>query len=102
MFFDGINLKTLVVVTFDSKADRRVLTRACAPMDYGPPSRGKDRSNRYHFWDFEPDGLVQPHPLSLKTAQINSMTPTSESFDPSGFVTWSTRWSYPRNWGTLS
>ena len=102
VFIDAIDSATLVVVEFFSKADGRMLVRACAPMDYAPPSRGRDRSHRYHFWDYESGGLLPPHPLSMLADQIRRMSPTSDRFDPGDFVTWPPRWSYPREWGRFS
>jgi hypothetical protein len=102
-FISGIGDCTKVVLTFVSKEDEGLrLTRTCAPMDYGPGSRTKDQSDRYHFWDYDSDSPTGRHTLSLLPGQIISIVPTEESFAPAEFVAWETAWHYPRDWGSFS
>jgi len=72
-------------------------------MDFGPSRRAKDKSDRYHFWDYESD--VRNHALSLLPAQILQIESVEESFDPAEFVTWNVMqspWFLQRNWGAFS
>jgi hypothetical protein len=97
----GLATRKKLVVTFFSKEDDHVLVRRCAPMDFGPSRRARDKSNRYHFWDYESD--EGPHVLSLLPDQVISMEATAERFDPAEFVTWRPiLWFYPRDWGAYS
>jgi hypothetical protein len=77
-----------------------VLSRVCAPMDYGPSRRGKDPSDRFHLWDFTSDTIA--HTLSLKPEQVVSIELLPDTFDPSEFVTWKPNWIVPRDWGVHS
>lgn len=92
-----------VRVTFRSKEDAgAVLVRRCAPMDYGPSTRVHDKSDRYHFWDFESDS-ARPHVLSLVASQIISVEVIESLFEPSSFVEWRTSWRIPRTtWGSYN
>ena len=101
-FIQSIHDKKKVRVIFFSKEDQSLETRLCAPMDYGPTQRkgAKDLRDKFHFWDYEsPDG---PHTLSLAADQIMSLEPTSLSFDPGEFVSWTPKWLIKRNWGAYS
>lgn len=101
-FIAAIHAKKKVRITFYSKEDGRDLTRLCAPMDYGPSRRTKDKTNRFHFWDYESD--KQEHTLSLLQDQIKSIEVLEDSFMPD-FVTWNTktsRWHVKRDWGAYS
>ncbi len=92
-------------MTFVSKEDAGLyLTRTCAPMDYGPSRRTKDRSDRYHFWDYDSDSPGGRHTLSLLPGQVVSIEEADEHFNPAEFVTWDPPydWFYPRDWGQFS
>lgn len=82
-------------VTFYSKEDRGVITRTCAPMDFAPSARSKDKSNRFHFWDYDSD--QGSHTLSLRPDQIVSMQFLQEKFVPT-FVSWRPNWVVSRTW----
>jgi len=100
-FIDGIHALTKVNLTWFSQDDGITMTRKCAPMDYGPSRRNlKVNPPRYHFWDYESD--EGPHTLSLTADQVGSISGTIESFSPADFVTWTTPWIYPRDWGEYS
>lgn len=100
IFLNALHDKRKVLVRFYSKEDGTVLSRVCAPMDYGPSRRVKDSSDRFHLWDFSSD--VKAHTLSLKLNQIVAMESLPDTFDPSLFVTWKPDWIVPRNWGIYS
>jgi len=101
VFTAGIASRTKVVLTFFSKDDGTVLVRCCAPMDFGPSRRARDKSNRFHLWDYESD--EHQHALSLLPDQVLSIQPTTERFDPAEFVTWRPiAWFYHRDWGAYS
>ncbi len=102
-FMRGIKGMRKIRLTFFSKEDRGQLVRTCAPMDFGPSRRAKDKSDRYHLWDFESD--TRNHTLGLPPTQIVSMELLSETFDPSDFVTWDVKaspWFVARDWGEHS
>jgi len=102
-FVSGIGDCKKVILTFFSKEDAGLqLTRTCAPMDYGSSSSAKNKSGRYHFWDYDSDSPSGPHTLSLLPEQIVSIVATEEPFTPAEFVTWETAWCYPRDWGEFS
>ncbi|MEZ8741081.1 hypothetical protein AB6E21_13685 [Photobacterium swingsii] len=99
-FIDSIHNKNKIIVTFFSKEDGRNLIRLCAPMDYGPSRRAHDKSDRFHFWDYESD--KKNHVLSLPQEQIIKMEFLDDEFCPSEFVTWNPNWFVHRNWGAYS
>jgi hypothetical protein len=101
VFITGIDDRRKVLLTFLSREDGdSQQMRTCAPMDFGPSNRAKDKSDRYHLWDY--DSADGPHTLSLLPSRIVSIAPTEEPFDPTEFVTWDPDWHYPRDWGNLS
>lgn len=99
-FLESILTKKKVMLTFYSKEDQQPLTRKCAPMDYGPSRRAKDKSDRFHLWDYESD--KKNHVLSLLPSQIIEIRALDESFEPSEFITWNCNWFFPRDWGKYS
>lgn len=99
-FINSIKSKKKIRLTFHSKQDGYSLTRLCAPMDFAPSSRAKNKDNRFHLWDYESD--TKNHTLSLLPSQIIQMEFTELSFEPSEFVKWLTNWSIQRDWGSLS
>jgi hypothetical protein len=91
-FISAIRDRRKVILTFVSKEDMgQRLTRTCAPMDYGPSGFAKNKSNRYHFWDYDSDSPSGRHTLSLLPTQVVSIVETAELFDPSEFVVWETK-----------
>ncbi|HEY2354303.1 MAG TPA: hypothetical protein VGH79_05315 [Gaiellaceae bacterium] len=101
IFIAALADQARVRLTFFSKEDGHELVRTCAPMDYGPSRRANDRSDRYHFWDYDSDQAR--HTLSLLANQIRSIERLAEDFDPTEFVTWSPiEWFVPRDWGVYS
>ena len=102
-FIQAIRDKRKVRVTFYSKEDGGLLTRKCAPMDYGPSRRAKQQNDRFHLWDYESD--IERHSLRLNPEQISKLEVLDEIFDPSEFITWDTTenpWFIPRDWGQYS
>ena len=99
-FLNALHGKYQVKVKFYSKEDGRSIVRVCAPIDYGPSRRSKDKSNRFHFWDFTSD--VGGHTLSLLPSQVQSINILSDPFNPSDFVRWRPKWKVPRDWGPYS
>jgi hypothetical protein len=102
-FIAAIHSRNKVRLTFYSKEDGSSIVRLCAPMDYGPSRRAANKDDRFHFWDYDSD--TKSHSLSLLPPQVVSIEVLSESFDPAGFVTWSTTtspWFVKRDWGAHS
>jgi hypothetical protein len=88
-FISGIDSCQKVVLTFVSKEDGgQHLVRTCAPMDYGPSRRTKNKSDRYHFWDYDSDSPEGRHTLSLLPEQVVAMDLSDELFDPAEFMAW--------------
>lgn len=69
-------------------------------MDYGPSRRAKDKSDRFHLWDYESD--KNNHVLSLLPSQIIEIRALDESFEPSEFITWNCNCFFSRDWGKYS
>jgi hypothetical protein len=99
-FFAAIHARHKLRVRFFSKEDGYVLTRTCAPMDYSPMRRAHDGRKRLHFWDYTSD--TGAHTLSLLPEQVRSIETLPVTFDPGEFVTWTPRWTTPRDWGRYS
>lgn len=99
-FIRAIHEKRKVRLTFYCKEDGCYLTRLCAPMDYGPSRRAREKNDRYHLWDYESD--ERNHVLSLDPSQVRNVEPVEERFDPAEFITWSTNWFVTRDWGRYS
>lgn len=99
-FKNAIYSKNKIELTFYSKEDGHQLKRLCAPMDFGPSRRARDKSDRFHLWDYESDKTN--HTLSLLPEQVISMVVVDKCFDPKEFVTWEPKWFTPRDWGDLS
>lgn len=102
-FILAIQNKRMVRVMFWSKEDNAVLVRMCAPMDFGPSRTAKDKSDRFHLWDYESDR--KNHVLSLLPSQVQKIEVTDDLFDPKDFVTWSLTkypWFVSRDWGAYS
>lgn len=102
-FLQAIRNRRKIELRFHSDEDGHPLTRKCAPMDYGPSRRAKDKTPRFHSWDYESDR--QQHTLSLLRGKIISMYLLDEEFDPAEFITWSvvaSPWFVSRDWGQYS
>lgn len=99
-FIDAIHSKNKVRLIFHSKEDSRQLVRTCAPMDFGPSRRARDKADRFHFWDYDSD--TGEHVLSLLQHQVTSIEVLALTFDPGEFVTWPPRWIITRDWGAYS
>ena len=99
-FISAIHSKNKLKVIFLSKEDGRHINRTCAPMDFAPSTQAKDKSNRFHFWDYNSD--TESHTLSLLQEQIVSLEILDEHFEPKEFVTWKTKWGIKRDWAAHS
>lgn len=102
-FIAAIHAKKKLRLTFYSKEDGTNLVRTTAPLDFGPSRRAADKSDRFHFWDYDSD--TARHVLSLLPEQVVSIEALPDTFDPAEFVTWSTTsspWFVARDWGVHS
>lgn len=84
IFLEAINNRQKIQLVFFSKEDNANLTRICAPFDIGPSRRAKDKSDRYHVWDYDSD--TERHVLSLLDVQVVSITVLEEQFDPADII----------------
>lgn len=103
IFIQAIHSKMKIRLVFFSKEDNQQIVRKCAPMDFGPSRRARDKNDRFHLWDYESDKFN--HVLSLLPMQVVQMDVLDEIFDPVEFVKWDTRnspWFVKRDWGGLS
>jgi len=101
-FIQAIKDKTKIRLTFYSKQDDMNVTRLCAPMDYGPSRKAKNKDDRFHLWDYESQSQTPFHTLSLLPEQIINMEFTELPFNPSEFINWPTNWFIKRDWGVYS
>ncbi|MCK4751838.1 MAG: hypothetical protein KAS75_00225 [Planctomycetes bacterium] len=89
---------------FYATNDSSFPVKICIPIDYNPGERTDDKSDYYHFWDF--DTGANKDPLALNSKQIEGMYLDKESFDPMEFITWKRnkyrQWFVTRNWGQFS
>lgn len=99
-FIQALVARHRLNVVFYSKRDAVELSAICAPLDYGPSRHARDKTPRYHFWDYTTD--EEAHQLSLPSEQILEIAPTDEPFDPGEFIYWEADWLYPRDWGAYS
>jgi hypothetical protein len=99
-FIAAIHSKNKIRLTFFSKEDRSLLIRTCAPMDFGASRHATNKSDRFHFWDYDSD--TKNHTLSLLPNQVKSIEILEQTFNPAEFVTWSPNWIVARDWGQYS
>ena len=102
-FIQAIHNCSKILISFYSKDDGRLITRRCAPLDYGPSRRAKNKVIRFHMLDFDSD--KKRHILSVLPEQINQLEILQETFDPADIINWSTKtskWFVPRDWGKYS
>ena len=102
VFLDALFAKKRLSVEFRDKTGR-VVTRICAPLDYGPLRGATDQSDRYQLWDLE--GKRKPLNITLYDADVVAFTPLDEAFDPAAIITWSFKphsWKVPRDWAEYS
>ncbi|MEN4605756.1 hypothetical protein L2D04_00375 [Pantoea agglomerans] len=99
-FIDAIHNRSKIQLTFYSKEDDATITRLTAPMDFGPSRRAHDKSDRFHFWDYESD--EKNHVLSLLPEAIESLMVIDQDFQPQEFVSWTPNWFIARDWGQHS
>jgi hypothetical protein len=97
-FIEAIHEKKKVCLRFYSKADRGVLERVCAPMDYGQGEDIQDELSRYWLWDYGSN--AGSHLLGLVPQQIVDLQILGEGFDPTDFGIRPSPWLIPRDWGS--
>lgn len=100
-FIMGLLEKRKVMISFFSTGGADHEIRSCAPVDFGPSGRFKDKTNRYHFFDFT--GRPGPHPMALKAEQIYRIRVTDEHFEPEAFLgryRGPGRWWIDRRWSS--
>lgn len=96
-FISAIHEKRVLRITFMSKG-KGVITRLCAPLDYGPirSSGNVYPPDKYFVFDLtSPEG---PHPLHLETSSILVLENTNEFFNPLQLVSWNPDWNIVRDW----
>jgi hypothetical protein len=98
-FIRAIREKRIVKVKVDTY-EKGIIERRCIPFDYGPPSRGKDKSDKYHL--FTLDSPSDKHVLSIFPVQLLSIEIENENFDPGDYINWETNWHVERDWGKYS
>jgi len=102
VFVDALHAKRRLVVEFRDKTGRMV-TRTCAPLDYGPLRGATEQTDRYQLWDLE--GRRKPLNITLLDADVASFRVLDETFDPAEIITWAFKpnaWKLPRDWAEFS
>jgi len=82
-FIQAIEDSKKVVIKHRNNAGRKERTKICRPLFYIPVG-GQNDSAHYYFWDSEKGETGNI--FWATPAQIISMEPTQESFEPSGFT----------------
>jgi hypothetical protein len=95
-FVEAIHSTNLIKLTFNSKLSG-VLTRTCAPMEYGTLRRSSSSKLKYHFYSTD-----SSHPMSISQSQIISMNILEKKFTPEEFIRWTPNWHIVRDWGVYS
>jgi hypothetical protein len=82
-FVDAIDKKRRIRLIF-SDNNKHLQAKTVVPLDYSPGNRETDKSDFYHFWDFEVG--ANGTPLILLPEQIQDMDVDKDTFDPTEFV----------------
>ena len=98
-FVSAIGGTNLIELTFASSS-KGIITRICAPMDFGPWKRSSSGEIRYHFIDL--NSSAGEHPLSIKADRILKLTVLNQKFKPENIVHWVPEWHIARDWGIYS
>lgn len=102
VFVDALVAKKRLAVHFRDK-EGRMVTRTCAPLDYGPLRGATEQDDRYQLWDLE--GRRKPLNITIRDVDVESFTVLDETFDPADIITWAFKpkaWRLPRDWGQFS
>ena len=83
IFIQAIKDKKKVLIEQLIGAERKKQTKVCRPLFYIPAS-DQDGCAHYYFWDGEKG--VKGDMFWVAPAQIVSIEPTQESFDPADFT----------------
>ena len=100
IFIQAIHNKVKLRITYYASKYDSQITRLCAPMDFAPSSRAKDKSDKFHFWDYESEN--GKHTTSKLPEDVFDIEITDIIFDPSDFITWTPNWTVDRDWGEFS
>ena len=102
VFVDALFAKKRLSVQFRDRTGQ-VVTRVCAPLDYGPLRGATDQADRYQLWDLE--AKRKPFNITLYEDEVIDFTALDEGFDPAAIITWSFKpnaWKLPRDWAEFS
>jgi hypothetical protein len=83
IFIQAIKDKKKVLIEHRNDTGHDTRTKVCRPLFY-IPANGQDGCAQYYFWEGDRGGKGDI--LRVTPAQIVSIEPTQESFDPSGFT----------------
>jgi len=103
IFLDALAAKKRVTVRYFHRKEKRELVQVCAALDFGPLRGADEKVSYYQFWDLQ--AKKKPLNRAVLPADVISITPLEESFDPAEIITWTFKpgaWSTPRNWGDFS
>ena len=103
IFLDAIAAKRRLSVRFFNRKLDQEMVRICAPLDFGPLRGATDTEPRYQIWDLE--GKRKPLNLPVLEADVVSMTPLDDTFEPAEIITWAFKpgaWVIPRDWAEFS
>ena len=99
IFVQAIKDCSKVELTFFSKEELAKTVKICAPIDYSPGRRARDRTKLYYFLISEDDN--SSYVLPLPPNQILDMQLTHYNFDITEITDWKTHWFTPRPMSSL-
>ncbi|MFC1676860.1 hypothetical protein ACFL3G_07355 [Planctomycetota bacterium] len=94
IFVRAIKDCSKIELTFFSKEDLAKTVKICAPIDYNPGHRAKDRSDIYYFLIFEDDD--SSYVLPLPPNQILDIQITDQNFDATEITDLKNHWFISR------
>ena len=98
-FIHAIQEKRIVKVKVDTR-EKGIIERRCIPFDYGPSSKSKEKSDKYHLFTLDSPG--DSHVLSILPIQLLSIELENENFNPGDYISSKTNWHIERDWGEYS
>jgi hypothetical protein len=103
VFLDAIAAKRKLSVKYFNRKEKREREQVCAALDFGPLRGGEANVAYYQLWDLQ--ARRKPLNRAVLPADIVSITPLDETFDPADIITWTFKpgaWAIARDWGQFS
>jgi hypothetical protein len=103
VFLEALHAKRRLSISFFHRKEGKEMTRACAPLDFGPLRGAKSGADAYQLWDL--DAKRKPFNVTVAPDDVRGMTLLDETFDPAEIITWTFKpraWTVERDWGAFS